>query len=273
MKILLTGAGGQLGRAMQATPGENELIALTHDDLDITNLDQVRGAIEVHSPDIVINTAAWTDVDGAESDEDGAYSLNALGPRNLALASGSLSLPIVHLSTDYVFDGDASRPYHEFDEPNPRTVYGRTKLAGERAVAALNPRHYIVRTAWLYHNEGKNFPTTMIGQADRDEVRVVSDQYGSPTYAPHLARAIGDLIVTGAYGTWHLAGRGGTSWYEITCALYELMGFRTRVIPVSTADFPRPAQRPRYSVLKTLQQPEILLPPWREGLKEFVNAV
>ncbi len=273
MKILLTGAGGQFGRAIQASASENDLIPLSHVDLDITDLEAVRRAVDHHSPGVVINAAAWTNVDGAETDQEGAYRLNALGPQNLALATGALNIPIVHISTDYVFDGAAERPYHEFDEPDPQTVYGRSKLAGERAVSAHNPRHYIVRTAWLYHIEGRNFPRTMIGLSGRDEVRVVSDQYGSPTWAPHLARAVFELIRTEAFGVWHLAGAGVASWYELTLALFELAGIRTQVVPVATADFPRPARRPRFSALTSLREPRITLPPWREGLKEFVKEL
>lgn len=273
MKVLITGAGGQLGRALQTGLTDHELVALTHAQLDITQFDDVRGAVATHHPDIVINTAAYTNVDRAESDQSGAYRLNTVGPRNLAVTTEAHRVPLVHVSTDYVFDGLANRPYHEFDQTDPLSVYGKSKLAGEQAVAAHNPRHYIVRTAWLYHTEGENFPKAMLAQAHRDEVRVVCDQFGSPTYAPHLVVAIAKLIGTGAYGTYHLAGSGAASRFEMTEKLYQLFGIGTSVRPAATADFPRPAPRPRYSVLTTIQEPETLLPPWEEGLSEFAAAL
>jgi dTDP-4-dehydrorhamnose reductase len=272
MKILITGAGGQLGRALQTVLTDHEIIALAHAQLDITRFDDAREAVNAHRPDIVINAAAYTNVDRAEADQPGAYKLNALAPRNLAVATEERSLPLVQVSTDYVFDGLANRPYHEFDQTNPLSIYGQSKLAGEQAVAAHNPRHYIVRTAWLYHTEGENFPKAMLAQARRDEVRAVCDQFGSPTYAPQLAAAIARLIETGAYGTYHLAGSGAASRFEMTQQLYRLFGIGTVVRPAATADFPRPAPRPRYSVLTTIQEPQILLPPWEEGLAEFAKA-
>ena len=273
MRILIAGAGGQLGRSLQTFLGSQELTALEHRQLDITDLEAVRQAIAAHSPDLVINASAYNNVDGAESDANGAYRLNALGPRNLALATAENRIPVLHVSSDYVFDGTRNEPYHEYHNTNPISVYGRSKLAGETAVASLNERHYIVRTAWLYHEVGANFPNRMLQQKDRPEVRVVSDQWGSPTYAPHLAKAIERLMTTGAYGTYHFAGCGGTTFYELTLALYRHLGIDVPVIPVTTAEFPRPAARPRYSVLTTLQTPEILLPPWEEGLAEYARAL
>src|SRR5262249_41284758 len=211
--------------------------------------------ITAHGPDVVINAAAYTNVDGAESDARSAYKLNAVAARNLAIATHRHDIPLVQVSTDYVFDGLGNRPYHEYDLANPQSIYGKSKLAGEQSVASLNPRHYIVRTAWLYHTEGRNFPKTMLTQAEKPEVRVVSDQYGSPTYAPHLAAAIARLAQSGAYGIYHLAGQGGTSWYDLTRHLYEIFGINTRVIPISTTEFPRPAPRPCYSILTTIQDP------------------
>lgn len=272
MKILITGAGSQLSHALQAALIRDDLITLPHQQLDITRLEAVHAAVRAHLPHLVLNTAAYNGVDAAEHDPDAAYSGNALGPRNLAIVTAAHHVPLLHISTDYVFDGAGTRPYHEFDVPRPRSVYGASKLAGEEAVRAFNPCHYIVRTAWLYHTSGRNFPKAMCVQAqEKSEVSVVSDQIGSPTYAPHLAAAIARLITTGAYGTYHFAGRGGTSWFELTRTLYRLLGLRTLVRAVTTAEFPRPAERPRYSVLTTLQDPQILLPPWEEGLAEFVR--
>ncbi|MGH9940206.1 MAG: dTDP-4-dehydrorhamnose reductase [Blastocatellia bacterium] len=273
MKVLIAGAGGQLGRALRTVSAWPEVIALTHAQLDITRFDDARRSLETHRPDIVINAAAYNDVDGAEADYAGAYKLNSVAPRNLAVASCELDIPLVHVSTDYVFDGLGLRPYHEFDRTNPLSVYGKSKLAGEQAVAAHNPRHYIVRTSWLYHTEGENFPKAMLAQAGRDEVRVVSDQYGSPTYAPHLAAAIARLIETGAYGTYHLAGKGAASRFDMTRKLYHLFGIGTVAHPAATAEIPRPAPRPRYSALTTVQEPEILLPSWEDGLTEFAEKM
>ncbi len=276
MRIVITGSGGQLGTALQKALAAHEIVALTREQLDVTKFDEVNLAIRSHRPDLVINAAAYTNVDGAETDQAGAFRLNAIAPRNLAIATSNLNLPLVHISTDYVFDGLSSRPYHEFDRTNPLSIYGQSKLAGEQAVSALNPRHYIVRTAWLYHHEpagAKNFPRTMLAQAEKAEVRVVSDQYGSPTYAPHLAGAIGDLVETGAFGLYHLSGHGGASWFELTRRLFQLFGIATEVLPVATLEFPRPAPRPRYSVLTTIQEPQILLPAWEVGLAEFAGSI
>jgi dTDP-4-dehydrorhamnose reductase len=274
MRILISGANGQLGRALQEVFTAHDRIALDHLRCDIVRLDVVRQVIETYRPDIIVNTAAYNQVDRAEEEQDVAYRVNALGPRNLALVTAAHHIPLLHVSTDYVFDGTSTRPYHEFDCPNPKSVYGASKLAGEEAVRTLNPCHYIVRTAWLYHWWGQNFPKTMCALAQQSsEVRVVDDQFGSPTYAPHLAVAIAQLLSTDAYGTYHLAGHGGTSWFELTRALYYHLGIRTHVTPITTAEFPRPAERPRYSVLTTLQDPEILLPPWEEGLAIFAQKM
>src|SRR5262245_9877007 len=273
MKVLITGAGGQFGRALQTVLAGHEVIALTHARLDVTRFEDAREAVAAHRPDVVVNAAAYTNVDGAESDQAGAYRLNAVAPRNLSIASCELGIPLVHVSTDYVFDGLGDRPYHEFDRTNPLSVYGRSKLAGEQTVAAHNPRHYIARTSWLYHDVGENFPNAMMDQPRRAEGRVSCDQYGSPTYAPHLAEAIAKLMETGAYGTYHFAGNGAASRFEMTRKLYQLLGIGTVMLHAPTAEFLRPAPRPRYSALTTIQEPEILLPHWEDGLAEFSKAM
>ena len=276
MKVLITGAGGQLGSALQTVLSDREVVALTRAELDITDFDEVRSAVAAYRPNVVINCAAYTAVDLAESDEAGAFKLNADGPRNLAVITAELNIALVQVSTDYVFDGTGNRPYHENDQTNPQSVYGRSKLAGEQFVASLNPRHFIARTAWLYHHEpanAKNFPKTMLAQSHRASVKVVNDQYGSPTYAPHLAEAIARLIETQSYGVYHLAGGGQTTWFDLTRQLYQLFGVQTAVEPCTTDEFPRPAKRPAYSVLTTNQEPQVLLPPWEVGLSEFANAM
>jgi dTDP-4-dehydrorhamnose reductase len=262
-----------LGTALQASLQAHEVIALGHGQLDITRLTAVRDAVAAHHPDLVINAAAFNDVDGAETRPEEAYVGNARAPRNLAVVTAAHGIALLHVSSDYVFDGTAKRPYNEFDATNPGSTYGRSKLAGEEAVRALNHRHYIVRTAWLFSTVGRNFAKTMCGLAERPEVRVVSDQYGSPTYVPHLADGLAELIKTDAYGTYHMAGSGGASWFQLTCTLYRHLGITTPVHPVSTAEFPRPAERPRYAVLTTVQDPAILLPRWEEGVAAFALAV
>ncbi len=268
-KIVITGAKGQLGRALQETFVEHEVSALDSADLDIIQLETVRKTLRHIQPDVVINAAAYTQVDQAESNQEAAYRGNALGPRNLARATQEADIPLVHFSTDYVFDGFLTRPYHEFDRTNPHTVYGQSKLAGEVEVQKNNPRNFIIRTAWLYHVGGKNFPQTMLRLASQECVRVVSDQFGSPTYAPHLAKAVSALLETDAYGTFHLAGSGGASWYDFTKVLYQAGGIETPVVPITTADYPMPAPRPAYSVLTSLQDPTFTLPPWQEGVQAF----
>ncbi|MGD9850191.1 MAG: dTDP-4-dehydrorhamnose reductase [Nitrospirales bacterium] len=271
MRILLLGAQGQLGQALRHLWAGSEVTAWDMTDLDITHLEPVRKAIGQLQPHMVVNTAAYTRVDDAETDIDAAFRVNAMGPRNLALATAEIGVSLLHVSTDYVFDGQASRPYHEFDRPNPLSVYGCSKLAGEEAVRLANPKHFIVRTAWLYHTLGKNFPVTICGLGRKGDVRVVNDQFGSPTYAPHLAQAIDGLLDSKAYGTYHMAGSGGTSWYEFTCLLFKVVGIQSTITPVNTAQFPRPAQRPPYAVLTTLQDPRILLPPWEHGVQAFAK--
>jgi len=275
MRIVLTGASGQLGRQIQAQARGREIVALTHKDLDIASLAEVREAVRAHKPNLVLNAAAFNDVDGAEARPDAAFLGNAVGPRNLALAAAEVGAPVLHVSTDYVFDGQQSTPYHEYDRPAPLSIYAKSKLAGEIAVKEVNPRHFIVRTAWVYEPKGNNFPKTLYSLAlKQKEVKVVSDVKGSPTSAAHLARAILTLIDTGAFGTYHLTGLGeGASWFDLAACFFGELHLDTAVIPVPSSEFPRPAPRPRYSVLRTIQQPRILLPPWQEGIAEFARDI
>ena len=275
MRILLTGAAGQLGRQVLAQDETHTITPFSRQELDIANLPLVREAVRAHRPDLILNAAAFNDVDRAEADPDAAYLGNAVGPRNLALAAAETGASFLHVSTDYVFDGAQERPYHEFDRPAPLSHYGRSKLAGETSVREVNPRHFIVRTSWVYEPKGRNFPKTVYALALRQpEVRVVSDVKGSPTSAVHLARAILDLIDTGAFGTYHLSGGGdGASWFDVAAHFLRELGLKTVVIPVPSTEFPRPAPRPRYSVLRTIQQPRILLPSWQDGIAEFSRAI
>jgi dTDP-4-dehydrorhamnose reductase len=273
VRILLTGAGGQLGRAVRDAFTGHDLVCRTRLELDVRDLEAVRKAVAQEAPELVLNAAAWTDVDGAERDPEGAFAANAVGPRNLALATAERDAALLHVSSDYVFDGASERPYHEFDATGPLSTYGRSKLAGEEEVRRMNPRHYLVRSAWLYGPVGRNFALTMRGLAERPEVRVVADQIGSPTYAPHLATALARLVETDAFGTYHLAGTGAASWCDLARALFRALGAGTRVRPIPTFALPRPARRPRFSALTSVQQPRLVLPPWEEGVVAFAAAL
>jgi dTDP-4-dehydrorhamnose reductase len=273
LKILIAGTSGQLGSCLRNSLRIHDLVPLNHSDLDITLPDQIRQVFARVSPDMVINAAAFNDVDGAESRRNEAYAVNACGPRNLAFAAAELGIPIVHVSTDFVFDGALKRPYHENDRTNPLSLYGASKLAGERAVQTYNPRHYVVRTAWLYWESGKGFLTSMCANASRPELRVADDQIGSPTYVPHLADAIARLIETNAFGTYHVAGSGGASRWQLVTETFRQLGIATPVRPVSHREFPSAANRPTYSVLTSIQTPRITLPPWQEGVAEFVSRL
>ena len=275
MKLLVTGASGQLGRQLQRAAGAHTVTAVDHRGLDICSLAAAREAVRACRPDVVINAAAYNQVDRAETEPDAAFAANALGPRNLALAAAEGSAAIVHVSSDYVFNGRKGTPYHEFDTPDPLSVYGQSKLAGERAVQQANPRHYVVRTAWVYEPHGHGFAHTMRRlAASQREVRVVDDQFGSPTAAEDLAQGILRLIETQAYGTYHLAGSGApASWREFAACLFEALQLDCVAVPASSDEFPRPAPRPAYAALTSLQDPRIQLPDWRDGVARFASVV
>jgi dTDP-4-dehydrorhamnose reductase len=219
-------------------------------------------------PDAVVNCAAWTDVDGAESDEDAATAINGDGAGHVAAAAAEAGAFVVHVSTDYVFAGDATEPYAEADPTGPRTAYGRSKLAGERAVAAAAPgAHAIVRTAWLFGPHGKNFVDTILRLGgERDALNVVADQIGSPTFTGHLAQALVTIAETRPNGVLHVAGGGRCSWYELARETFERAGMAVRVRPCTTAEYPLPAPRPAFSVLGSSRHDHPTLPPWQEGL-------
>lgn len=273
MKILIAGAGGQLGRCLPPALKEHRVVSLVHSELDVARLDDVRMALAQYRPDLVINASAFNQVDGAESRVAEAFTINAVGPRNLAIATAARGIALLHVSTDYVFDGCAQRPYHEFDSTNPLSIYGASKLAGEEAVRSLNHKHYVVRTAWLFWEQGRNFLTLMREIADQQTLSVASDQRGSPTYVPHLARGIARLAQTEAYGTYHLAGRGGTTRLELVRELFRLLAIATPVNPVSRRLFGSAAERPANTILMTIQDPAIELPPWQDGLEEFAQRL
>ena len=269
----MTGAAGMLGQDVvrAAAAANHEVVPLGHDDLDVRRARRVREAIGREQPHAVINCAAWTDVDGAEADEAAATKINGAAASAVAAAAAEAGASVVHPSTDYVFDGTKREPYVESDPVNPINAYGRSKLAGEHAVAEANPRHFVVRTSWLFGAGGKNFVETMLGLAgDRGHVLVVRDQIGCPTYTAHLAEALVRLIDGESYGLHHLAGQGECSWYEFAGEIFEQAGVDCRAMSCTSDEFPRPATRPAYSVLRTQRDYGLLLPDWREGLAAYL---
>lgn len=276
--ILVTGAGGQLGGNLlrRDVPGVS-IRGLTSSDLDITDADAVRDA--VRPGDVVLNCAAYTAVDAAETDEDAAAAVNATGPRILAEACARVGARLVHVSTDYVFPGDASTPYEVDDATGPRTAYGRTKLAGERAVLAADPTAVVVRTAWVYTGTGSDFVATMLRlQRERDTVSVVDDQVGSPTFAGDLAAGLLELAMRPQVrGVLHATNAGRATWFELARAVFAGVGADPeRVRPCTTADFPRPAPRPAYSVLSSAAWERAGLTPlrpWADALADALAAL
>ena len=273
MKVLIAGGGGRLGSTLaKALEKQWSVVSLRKEELDISSESAVRLALETHQPELVINAAAFTDVDGAESHPEAAHAANALGPRNLARETRRMESALLSFSTDYVFDGTKESPYDENDTPAPLSVYGESKLVGEDEVRKRNPRHFIIRTAWLYDSRGGSFARRAIELAERNtEVRIVDDQRGSPTYVPHLAAAVLRLSSTETFGTHHIAGSGGCSRLDFVRELYAQLGISTYLEPAKTADFPAPARRPTNSELTTMRHPPIELPPWREGVAEFAR--
>lgn len=249
MKILIAGSNGQLGQELTKRLSAHELITTNRNQLDITDIDAVMSTVKNTNPDIVINCAAHTAVDLCETDIDNAYRINAIGARNLAIASQQVEAKIIQVSTDYVFDGQTTKHYNEFDTTNPQTIYGKSKLAGEQMTATFNPKHYIIRTAWLY-GEGNNFVRTMLKLAQTNKtIKVVDDQHGTPTSTVELGKMVEHLIATDNYGVFHGTCEGECTWYEFACEIFRLAAVNVEVIPVRTEEFPRPAKRPKYSVL------------------------
>ena len=249
MKILITGCNGQLGRELQRNLTKDELILTDIHNLDITDWKAVRETMRAERPSAVIHCAAYTAVDRAEEDYDGAFRVNVIGSQNMAASCLEIGARMVCVSTDYVFDGENDGYYREFDNTNPRSVYGVTKLQGERIVREILGRHYIARTAWLY-GDGNNFVRTMLGLSDKHaQLKVVNDQTGTPTSTTELVKAIDALIRSDAYGTYHCTCLGQATWYDFTREIFKLAGKDNEIIPCSTAEFPRPAKRPRHSVM------------------------
>lgn len=283
MKWLVTGASGQLGLALQEelTQRGIDFVGANSSELDITKPLIVNQMVDSIKPSVIINAAAWTDVDGAESNETAAYSVNALGPQNLANAASKAGERLVQISTDYVFSGDASSPWSEKAPHNPQSVYGSTKSEGESFVLTTLPSNsYVIRTAWLYSSVGKNFAKTMTNLAlnQKGKVRVVNDQIGQPTFAGDLAKQIVELVLSEApAGIYHGTNSGQATWFEFAQQIFRLAGADvSRIIPVSTSEFPRPAKRPAYSVLSHDTWAGTSVPEmknWKIALEEAMSAI
>lgn len=287
-RILITGANGQLGRALNqilqekkdneytiVNAGRGEPTSYCPLILDITNSVAVMNVVQDLKPDIIINCAAHTGVDLCETEQEKAHRINAVGPKNLAKAANAMECKLVHVSTDYVFSGEEKAPYTEESETKPQSVYGRTKLEGEELVKENCVKYFIVRTAWLY-GEGRNFVKTMLSLADANpEIRVVCDQFGSPTSALELARAIVFLMETKEYGTYHATCEGVASWYEFATEIFHQAGKNVAVKPILTIDYPTPAVRPKNSVLENRKFKELgySMKPWKEALQEYMSTL
>lgn len=282
MKILVTGAHGQLGNSLQrelAEDSEIEAIYTDADDLDITDSLAVDRFLQANPVDMVVNCAAYTAVDKAESDDLKAAAINTGAVGNLGQASAKYGIKVIHISTDYVFSGENYRPYEENDEPYPQSIYGRTKLEGEGLLTSFCKDTIIIRTAWLYSEFGNNFVKTMLRLAnERDEINVVCDQIGSPTYAGDLAKAIHIIIRSEKWtpGIYHFTDEGVASWYDFTKAIFELSEKNTTVNPIRSAQYPTPAKRPMYSVLsknKIKQIYGVNIPYWRDSLAKCLKKL
>lgn len=288
LKLLVTGRDGQVAQALLALASDDlEIVAIGRPALDLTDAGSIGRAIAAEQPDVVVNAAAYTAVDKAESEEDSAFAVNADGAGKVAAAAAASGLPIIHISTDYVFPGDKATPYVETDPTGPQGAYGRSKLAGEQAVAAANPRHAILRTAWVYGAYGNNFLKTMLRVAEtRDTLRVVADQHGTPTYAPDIAEgvvAVARRLVSDAdtpVGVFHMVSSGETTWAGFAEEIFRrsaAMGGATAAVePIGTEDYPTPARRPANSRLDTSLFTRTFghtLPDWKTGVGRCVEAL
>jgi dTDP-4-dehydrorhamnose reductase len=285
VKLLISGAQGQLGLALaRRLSGEHAVVALGRDDFDLANAADCRATLEHERPDVLLNCAAYTAVDRAESEPDKARTINADGPRHLAQSCRDLGIVLIHFSTDYVFDGSASTPYVETDAPAPTSVYGHTKLDGERAVAELAPAHLILRLSWVYGNDGSNFYKTMLRlAADRPVLRVVGDQAGVPNYAADLAAAVACAVnrplaeLVSLSGLYHVSSTGPTTWRDFSCEIVMGAGLEHAVAveSINTSDYPTAAKRPAYSVLNASKFEHAFgwrAPAWQDGLRRCFAA-
>ena len=278
MKILITGSNGMLGHDLhEVLKDKHDLILTTSKTLDITDEQHTIDFICDANPDIVINSAAYTDVDGCEENQDIAYAVNGDGVRNLALACKQVDCPLVHVSTDYVFNGKSDRPWVEDDEIGPISIYGKSKRKGEEAILEILDKYFIVRTAWLYGINGKNFPKTMLELGkNHSEITVVYDEVGTPTYTPDLAYGISQLIESDFYGIYHLTNSGNCSWCEFARYIFEVADMDVKVIPVTASEFARAAPRPSYSVLENKNWVKNGFEPlrsYKEAIKEYIELI
>lgn len=277
MKILVTGITGQLGYEIVSMIEKDEVIGVGRKDMDITDLDKTRDFIKGIKPDVLIHCGAFTKVDDAEANMDSCYKVNVVGTQCLASACYECGAKMVYVSTDYVFDGKKQSPYTEFDSANPLNIYGKSKLDGENILKEILPRHFIVRTAWLYGVNGNNFVKIMLKLSkEKDIVKVVDDQRGTPTSTVDLARCILRLIKTDNYGTYHGTCKGDTTWFDFTRMIYCLADVKTRVLPITSEELARRAVRPKYSVLRNYMCELTIGDPfrdWEECLREYINKV
>ena len=278
-KIIVTGCNGQLGRAVNLFFKDNKDISFVNTDvgeLDITNIDKVMELAREVQPYAIINCAAHTGVDACETEYDKAFKINAIGPRNLSIAARETGAKLMHRSTDYVFDGKGTRPYVETDATNPQGAYGSTKLAGENFVKDFADRYFILRTAWLY-GDGKNFAKTMLRLSETNEkVRVVGDQFGSPTSASELTKAINALLFTENYGMFHATCEGSCSWAEFAREVFRLAGKTTKVEAITTEEFGAPAPRPAYSILENRMfklTTDFMFADWHDAIAEYMKTL
>jgi dTDP-4-dehydrorhamnose reductase len=275
MRLLVTGGAGMLGQAVAtaATRLGHDVIALSRAELDVTDSEHVRRVVAAAEPRAIVNCAAWTDVDGAETAEAAATAVNGEGAGNVARAAAETGARLVHVSTDYVFDGSKSVPWVESDPVAPIGAYGRSKLIGEELVAAAGGEHAIARSAWLFGAGGRNFVDTMLALGgERDEVSVVTDQVGSPTWTGHLAEALVELAERrGDVGIFHAAAAGACSWYDLAVEVFDRAGVRCRVLPTTAERFARAARRPAYSVLETERDATPALPSWQQGVAAYLS--
>ena len=276
MKVMILGAGGQLAREFQRQWRQKyDLYVLTVSDLDVSRIESVRNMVADIHPDLMLNCAAYNSVDEAETHPGDAFRVNALGPKNLAIAANDRAIPLVHFSTDYVFDGKLGRPYVEYDKPDPLGIYGRSKLAGELAVKDHTPRFYIVRVAWLAGRRGKNFVETMLDLSRTHKtIRVVDDQSGTPTFCPDVVRHVERIIRLEQYGIYHVTGSGECTRYEFAKEIFRQAGKTdVTVEPISTEELDRPAPRPKQCVLDNMMLRLTAgddMPPWRDGLARYL---
>lgn len=275
MKVLVFGSNGQLGKEItKQFKGKYELILQDMPSLDIINYQSVKDLIDDTHPAVVINAAAYTNVEKAEGDEETAFRVNALGAQNIALASRKSCAKLVHISTDYVFDGAKKIAYEEFNLPNPLSVYGKSKLWGEKLVEQVGGEYFILRTSWLY-GDGQNFVRTMLKLAEqRDHLTVVADQHGTPTYTKDLVWVIDRLIQTEFYGLYHASNQGSCTWWDFAQKIFELAGKSVKVEPVGTAEYPQKAKRPKNSVMENkmlkLRGMDVMR-PWEHALQDYIE--